>query len=75
MKNRLLKLEKIRKQKGLSRRELSEISGVSEATIVALELGINDIYGVKLATLVKLATMLNIKVIDLVPDDIKEYIA
>ena len=72
---RLEKLEKIRKELRLSRRELSEISGVSCQTIQALEQGFVDVYNVKLLTIVELAKALQVKVIDLVPKDLKEHIA
>lgn len=73
--SKLEKLEKIRKELKISRRELGDISGVSPKTIEALECGFTDIYNTKLLTLVELAKALNVKVIDLVPNDIKKDIA
>ena len=73
--NKLERLTKIRTKLGLSRRELAVISGVSQATITALEYGKTNIYNVKLLTLVELAKALKVKVIDLVPQDIKKDIA
>lgn len=72
---KLEKLKTIRKQKGYSRRELGELSGVSPMTINALERGINDATNVKLSTLISLAKALKVKVKDLVPNDIKKIIA
>ena len=62
-------LEDIRKKNNLSRRELSEKSGVHQATIVALENGINNPYEAKLTTLMKLAQALKCKVRDFYPCD------
>jgi len=62
-------LESIRTGKGLSRRELSEKSGVHQATIVALENGINNPYEAKITTLMKLAQALKCKVRDFYPCD------
>ena len=61
-------LEEIRKQKGLSRRELAEKSGVNEQTISFLESGINNPSFAKIDTLVKLAKALKCKVRDFYPD-------
>ena len=62
-------LEDIRKKNNLSSRELSEKSGVHQATIVALENGINNPYEAKLTTLMKLAQALKCKVRDFYPCD------
>ena len=61
------KLEEIRKQKHLSRIELSQMSGVNENTIRFLEKGINDPQEAKISTLIKLATALKCKVKDFYP--------
>lgn len=63
----MFKLEDIRKEKRLSRRELAELSGVNEQTIVALEMGKNNPFEAKLSTLIKLAKALHCKVRDLYP--------
>ena len=55
-------LKEIRTNKGLSRRELAELSGVNEQTIVALEIGKNDPSEAKISTLIKLAKALHWKV-------------
>ena len=60
-------LEKIRKAKGLTRKELATISGVHEQTIKFLEKRINDPQEAKLSTLVKLAKGLHCKVRDFYP--------
>ena len=62
-------LEEIRKQKGLSRRELAEKSGVNEQTISFLESGINNPNFAKIDTLIKLAKALKCKVRDFYPDE------
>ena len=53
--------------KGLSVRELAEISGVSRQTIECLEYGINNPLEIKLTTLIKLCRALEIKAYDLYP--------
>lgn len=56
------KIKEIRKKKRLSQEELSEISGVSRATISSLEARKDVI--TKIDTLQKLADALNVKVSD-----------
>ncbi len=63
------KLKEIRTAKGLSRRELAELSGINENTIVALEIGKNDPSEAKLSTLIKLARALHCKVRHLYPNE------
>lgn len=63
------KLEEIRKEKGLSRRELAEISGVSEDNIVRMEKLSNDPRETKLLTLMKLAKALKCRVRDFYPKE------
>lgn len=65
----IFELKNIRLKKGLSRRELAEKSGVSEQTIVALELGKNDPSEAKLSTLVALARALHCKVRNFYPNE------
>lgn len=65
------KLKEIRLKRGYSRRELAELSKVSEDTINALEMGYNDTLNAKLSTLVALAKVLKCKVRDFYPE-IKE---
>ena len=72
---RLARLEQIRKGKGLSRRELCQLSGVKETTIRALENGTTDVNNTKLSTLIALAKALKVKVIDLLDKDLHRYIA
>lgn len=52
-------LLKFRTEKGLTRPQLSELSGVPASTIHKLELGVNDMRGAKADTLYKLANALN----------------
>lgn len=72
---RLYNLERIRKEQGLSRRELALLSGVKEISINALERGITNVDNVKLSTLIALAKALHCKVIDLLSADLKRIIA
>ena len=72
---RLARLEQIRKGKGLSRRELCQLSGVKEITIRALENGTTDVNNTKLSTLIALEKALKVKVIDLLDKDLHRYIA
>ena len=72
---RLARLEQIRKGKGLSRRELCQLSGVKEITIRALESGTTDVNNTNLSTLIALAKALKVKVIDLLDKDLHRYIA
>lgn len=72
---KLSNLESIRKQRNLSRRELADLSNVSQGTITALEYGTNDAFNVKLSTLIALSQALEVKVIDLIPDELKSLIA
>lgn len=68
-------LERIRKEKGFTREELSKLSGVHYKTINSLEKGLYDVNMVKLGTLVKLAKALHCKVIDLLEKDLRKIIA
>ena len=61
------RLEEIRKAQHLTRKELSELSGVHEKTINFLERKINDPQEAKLGTLLKLAKALKCKVRDFYP--------
>lgn len=63
----VFELEKIRKDKHLSRKELANRSGVHQMTINFLEKKINDPYDAKISTLVKLAKALHCKVRDFYP--------
>ena len=60
-------LKTIRKAKGLSTRELAELSGVNQKTIESLEYGITNHLDIKLSTLIKLCRALKIKAYDLYP--------
>ena len=61
------KLEELRKEKHLSRKDLSALSGVNETTIKFLEKRINDPQEAKISTLVKLAKALKCQVRDFYP--------
>lgn len=67
-------LEKIRKEKKLTRRELALLSGVKEITIRYYESGILDLSKAKLCILISLAKALKVKVIDIVSKDLIRYI-
>ena len=67
-------LEKIRKSKKLTRRELALLSGVKEITIRYYESGILDLSKAKLCVLISLAKALKVKVIDIVNKDLIRYI-
>ena len=71
---RLSNLERIRKAKGLSREELSILSGVNPTTIQRLERGQYNVNMVKLGTLIALSKALHCKVVDLVDKDLQRYI-
>ena len=70
----LSNLERIRKEKQLSRRELELLSGVKQLTIHHLETGTTNVNDVKLSTLIKLAKALKVKVIDLLDKDLQRFI-
>ena len=67
-------LEKIRKSKKLTRRELAKLSDVKEITIRYYESGILDLSKAKLCVLISLAKALKVKVIDIVDKDLIRYI-
>ena len=71
---KLYNLERIRKEQGLSRRELELLSGVNSTTIQRLEKGMYDVNMVKLGTLILLAKSLHCKVVDLLSADLKRII-
>lgn len=71
---KLYNLERIRKEKGFSREELSKLSGVNPTTIQRLEKGMYDVNMVKLGTLVALAKALHCKVLDLLTPELKRII-
>ena len=75
MNEKLLHLQRIRKESNLSMRQLAEFSGVALLTIQKLESGSTDITQAKLETLIKIANALEVKVIDLLPNDLRKIIA
>lgn len=75
MSERLLHLQRIRKESNLSMRQLAEFSGVALLTIQKLESGSTEITQAKLETLIKIANALEVKVIDLLPNDLRNIIA
>lgn len=71
---KLSNLEEVRKQRDLSREELSKLANVNATTIQRLEKGIYNVDNVKLSTLISLSKALHCKVVDLVDNDLKRYI-
>lgn len=71
---KLNNLQRIRKEQGLSRRELELLSGVKQVTIHHLENGTTNVNMVKLGTLIALAKSLHCKVVDLLDTDLKRVI-
>ncbi len=71
---KLNNLQRIRKEKDLSRKELSKLSGVNETTIQRLETGLYNVNMVKLGTLIALAKALHCKVVDLLDTNLKRII-
>ena len=71
---KLNNLQRIRKEKDLSRKELSRLSGVNETTIQRLEPGLYNVDMVKLGTLIALAKSLHCKVVDLLDANLKRII-
>ncbi len=71
---KLNNLQRIRKEQGLSRRELELLSGVKQVTIHHLENGTTNVNMVKLGTLIALAKALHCKVVDLLDTDLKRVI-
>ena len=64
------KLKRMRTKKGVTKKQLAELSGVSVNMIVKYENGQRDIDKASLDTLTKLATALDVKLIDLIEDDV-----
>jgi transcriptional regulator with XRE-family HTH domain len=71
---KLNNLQRIRKEQGLSRRELELLSGVKQVTIHHLENGTTNVNMVKLGTLIALAKSLHCKVVDLLDTNLKRII-
>ena len=69
MKKPMLELKLVRKNKNLTRIDLSKLSGVPKVTIQKLEDGVVNTDNVKLSTLVKLASALKVKVRQILPID------
>ena len=72
--NKLDQLKNIRTERHLTRKDLGKLSGVAWQTIQALEDGLNNVEQVKLATLIKLAKALRVKVRDFLPKDSAKYL-
>lgn len=77
-KNELLensKVGSIRNKRGLTRQQLSQMSGVYHGTIQMIEIkGDEQIKVAKLETLIALCKALNCRLRDLVPDEYKKLI-
>lgn len=72
--DKLLELKEIRTRKGFTRKELSKLSDISVQNIQALEEGFNNVNNVKLSTLIKLSVALKVKVVDLLPKELRKHI-
>ena len=64
----------IRLEKGLTREELAQQSGLTTQTIKTLEEGINNVNNVKLSTLVAIAKVLKVKARKLVDNETAKYL-
>ena len=62
------RLKQIRKEKKLTRDELASISGVDKGTIQKMEIGYHN--DIRVSTLIKLADALNVKVADLLEENL-----
>ncbi len=62
-------LQKIRKERGLTRKALSVISGIPEKSLENLEYGRRAIDGTKLDTLCSLAIALDVSIYDLLESE------
>lgn len=63
------KLQELRTSAGLTRQQLSELSGVNVRLIERYEQGERDINGAKLKTLLKLCTTLDCNLEDIITDE------
>ena len=72
---RMSNLKAMRKKRKLSRRELSEKSGVAQGTIQRLEEGMYNVDMVKLGTLISLAKALRCKVVNILDNDLKKIVS
>ena len=70
MKLKMENLKTIRKERKLTRKQLSVLSGVNVNTIQALEEGLTNIANVKLSTLIALSKALRVKAKRLLPSDL-----
>ena len=66
-------LKKVRKSKGLTQKELSELSGINLKTIQKYEQGVIDINNANIYTLYKLANTLNCHIWELLTDNETNY--
>jgi transcriptional regulator with XRE-family HTH domain len=74
MSEKLLHLQRIRKEKDLTLSDLSKLSGVALLTIQKLESGTTPITQAKLDTLIKIAKALHCKVVDLLPKELRNNV-
>lgn len=66
---KIMSLQKVRTEKGMSQKELSEKSKVSLRSIQGYEQGLRNINGIHLKTLCDLAKALDCKIEDLLTDE------
>lgn len=62
------KLQKMRKDKGLSQAQLAEMTGLNLRTIQHYEQGTKDFNGARLSTILKICKALNCKMSDILND-------
>ena len=74
MSEKLLHLQRIRKEKNLTLSDLSKLSGVALLTIQKLETGTTPITQAKLDTLIKIAKALKCSVADLLPKELRKIV-
>lgn len=63
------RLRKIREMKGMSRRQLEQISGVSQSGIASYENDEKDLESASFKTILKLAKALNVKIKDITGEE------
>lgn len=71
---RLDNLELLRKERKLTREQLSKLTGLNKTTIQRLEKGMYNVNDIKFSTLIKLCKALKCKVADIVSKDLRRYL-
>ena len=71
---KLLHLQRIRKEKGITLEKLAKLTGLNIQTIQKIESGFTPIKSVKLGTLIDIANALGVNVADIVGDDLSKSV-